>query len=901
MPEVDSVLGIKHGYLAPRTCRSQILFCPGVMAIVSFSLWTILFFVPAVTPHRADGAIVSGDKGRHETYFAGRRPESLVWGAAGNLHEGRHVLPHVQASAESVELPSFIETGAEPSRGGLWSGLKQYVELGTSEERSPVRNGEEAKNEQTQEVPPEESARRAEASPSEAERSEDGTGNGETAGDNQQGRGEDRQSRGQSEQLFKKETGTESAEYHRLAQKELREARAGFVKQTGGTPEEYGETGDFPSLCGAWQTVPSSPHFASNTKSSRYSEDDASLLSEQSNAGDPLPYPTCQWLPRRGIHISERRTYGFEPNVVDIERLEFHSKEGCLPNQLAKIWLYSGFWQPKSAATDPKTKAEEMTVQLSWMSVEVQMDVNAVSHAQHLMQPAAISGTPTAKEKQCWEEGDRLWLPPVKQMHLDLRDICTEAQGNILYSQPVPPEFMIVPQEIPVSHEVLAKRLKRRLRRRLTAMQAKHGKQANLWQEESLKEEAEKAIETKWTDAIEKRFVTRWRDYLVQQNLWTEKVCQWQLLRESCLVPPPLAGQSKNEHVSKEEKKKMKEDSLCYIPMVRHSLSREEGIDYLEVPLFPFTKEAEHVRMRKVGGCNPHLKVSLQHGKDAEKLAEEQQRHTAREELASVTVVSKTIRPHEQTSSAAAAEREETTAVPAVSGEKEVKKHEQAEAQSGATQEKKAENAPAEETEKPNVTESGSKEEPETKTEPAEADHPEVEAPVPEEAAVSEQAAGASAGAEEAPNPSPPAGESPSSAAVQSSEEQPAAAPAAAEATQTSSEEETSAKAAEASQPEAAAPVATEASAQEAPPDQGSHTDGKGRGESPHAEEVSAPEEGSKPSGNEASEPEKATRTGEDEASGEEAPSSDGVPEEEEGGVEESSPAEEESSAEEDA
>lgn len=83
------------------------------------------------------------------------------------------------------------------------------------------------------------------------------------------------------------------------------------------------------------QSVPSSPHFPSDPAFTRFSTADASPLpSVPDHAKDHLPFPTCQWLPHRGVHVSERRTYGFDPNVVDIERYEFLSTEGCLPQHL---------------------------------------------------------------------------------------------------------------------------------------------------------------------------------------------------------------------------------------------------------------------------------------------------------------------------------------------------------------------------------------------------------------------------------------------------------------------------------------------------------------------------------------------------------------------------------------
>lgn len=83
------------------------------------------------------------------------------------------------------------------------------------------------------------------------------------------------------------------------------------------------------------QTVPSSPHFPSDPSFTRFSTADASPLPGiPENSKDTLPFPTCQWLPNRGVHVSERRTYGFNPNVVDVERFEFLSNEGCLPQHL---------------------------------------------------------------------------------------------------------------------------------------------------------------------------------------------------------------------------------------------------------------------------------------------------------------------------------------------------------------------------------------------------------------------------------------------------------------------------------------------------------------------------------------------------------------------------------------
>lgn len=668
--------------------------------LISF-VWALLAAAPRSTPQAVTATRVSRDHGHHvSVHYVGRNREGRSSGPSSWGLSDRSSSPLLEPIPKSVELASFIETSESPSSGGIWAGLKRYVELGTSGERIPTKDESKIKEETNKDTSGGDTASPDSDTPVEAQPSEATESKAVSTHEHHPG----------------KETGADpkSETYHRMAQKELRDARTSLVKQTNGTPEEYGETGSFPSLCGSWQTVPSSPHFPSNATFTRYSEQDASLLEDQSDAADALPYPTCQWLPRRGIHISERRTYGFEPNVVSIERLEFHSEEGCLPTHLAKIWRYSGYWHPESAAKDSRTKAEEMSVKLSWGSVNVQMEVNAVSHSQHLAQPAARSGKPTTTEAACLEDGDRLWLPSVRQMHLDLRDTCTRPQGNFVYSQAVPPEFIILPQEIPVSHEVLANRLKHRLRRRLSVLQQKHGKAPNTPRDDSLKSEAEEAIASNWTDTVDRRFVTRWRDYLVQQNRWTEKVCQWHLLRESCLVPPPLAGPAASKkHTAGGEGKKQHE-SHCYIPSVRHSLTREDSIDYLSVPLFPFTKDAEHVRLRKVGGCNPHLQVSLRRDKDTKALAEEQKRHSAEDELASVAVTSKTIHPHDHASAPAVSggAEEGTTPVPSETEEKGVRAHGLAENTPQSASETTAQNAPAGPTGEQDLVEPRTQEEP---------------------------------------------------------------------------------------------------------------------------------------------------------------------------------------------
>ncbi|CBZ52785.1 conserved hypothetical protein [Neospora caninum Liverpool] len=603
--------------------------------LISF-VWALLAAAPRSTPQAVTATRVSRDHGHHvSVHYVGRNREGRSSGPSSWGLSDRSSSPLLEPIPKSVELASFIETSESPSSGGIWAGLKRYVELGTSGERIPTKDESKIKEETNKDTSGGDTASPDSDTPVEAQPSEATESKAVSTHEHHPG----------------KETGADpkSETYHRMAQKELRDARTSLVKQTNGTPEEYGETGSFPSLCGSWQTVPSSPHFPSNATFTRYSEQDASLLEDQSDAADALPYPTCQWLPRRGIHISERRTYGFEPNVVSIERLEFHSEEGCLPTHLAKIWRYSGYWHPESAAKDSRTKAEEMSV-----------------------------------------------------------------KGNFVYSQAVPPEFIILPQEIPVSHEVLANRLKHRLRRRLSVLQQKHGKAPNTPRDDSLKSEAEEAIASNWTDTVDRRFVTRWRDYLVQQNRWTEKVCQWHLLRESCLVPPPLAGPAASKkHTAGGEGKKQHE-SHCYIPSVRHSLTREDSIDYLSVPLFPFTKDAEHVRLRKVGGCNPHLQVSLRRDKDTKALAEEQKRHSAEDELASVAVTSKTIHPHDHASAPAVSggAEEGTTPVPSETEEKGVRAHGLAENTPQSASETTAQNAPAGPTGEQDLVEPRTQEEP---------------------------------------------------------------------------------------------------------------------------------------------------------------------------------------------
>nr|AMJ39550.1 rhoptry neck protein 10 [Toxoplasma gondii] len=700
MPEVNC-LGAEPAFCNPSKCIFN-LRLRGASPLVSIFVLTLLVAAPKLSPQWATATTVLKDQGFHAAIHhlgnnrEGRRPESSSWGFSDQSPSA----PRFAAIPKSVELSSFLQTDASPSSGGIWAGVKKYVELGTSGERHVAQDDNEKKttNGDTAQgdMPSQEGATAAEAQPQEAKESE-GAFSHETTG------------------KVETETENKSEVYRHMAQEELRSARADLVKQTNGTPEEYEETGSFPSLCGSWQTVPSSPHFSSNKEFTRYSQQNASLLEGESDTADPLPYPTCQWLPRRGIHISERRTYGFKPNVVSIERLGFHSEEGCLPKHLAKVWRYSGYWDPQSAAKDPQTKSEEIPAKLSWSRVNIKMEVNALSRSQHLAPPDARSGEPTPVEAECLGDGDRMWIPPVRHMHLDLRDTCTRPHGNFLYSQPVPPEFIITPQEIPVSHEVLAHRLKRRLRARMSILQRKHTNSPDVPRDVSLKSEAGEAIASKWTDAVDQRFATRWRDYLVQQNLWIEKVCQWHLLRESCLVPPPLAGPTPPEHHKDKGDGKKEHESQCYIPSVRHSLTRENGIDYLDVPLFPFTEDAEHVRLRKVGGCNPHLQVDLRQNKDASKLAEEQERHSADEELASVAVTSKSIHPHNHASSPGVnqgAAGGTAIPVPSVTDAKNVNTHERAEnAPDAVAPEMLAQNVPTDEAGQQDAAKLGSQDE----------------------------------------------------------------------------------------------------------------------------------------------------------------------------------------------
>lgn len=71
------------------------------------------------------------------------------------------------------------------------------------------------------------------------------------------------------------------------------------------------------------------------------------------------------------------------------------------------------------------------------------------------------------------------------------------------------------------------------------------------------------------------------------------QVCQWQLLRESCLVPPSWNNAHAARKPAKGEEKEQGQHSECYLPTVRHTLTREKGIDYLELPLFPYTDQAD--------------------------------------------------------------------------------------------------------------------------------------------------------------------------------------------------------------------------------------------------------------------------------------------------------------------
>lgn len=156
-------------------------------------------------------------------------------------------------SPSSEDFPSFVSLADEPSPrpSGLWGNLKQYVELGTSDDRLQRTHESEEAPEEPKSAG--ETAERPERRPvPEKKEEEEPAAATEVTPDVTSG--EKKSGEEVAEKKVTKEPKKESSEtYHLLAQAKLRETREDLAKKTAGTPEEYDETGDYPSLCGSWQ------------------------------------------------------------------------------------------------------------------------------------------------------------------------------------------------------------------------------------------------------------------------------------------------------------------------------------------------------------------------------------------------------------------------------------------------------------------------------------------------------------------------------------------------------------------------------------------------------------------------------------------------------------------------
>ncbi|KAL8269914.1 hypothetical protein Esti_006144 [Eimeria stiedai] len=399
---------------------------------------------------------------------------------------------------------------------------------------------------------------------------------------------------------------------HRM-QQTLKEARQTLNKQTGGSLPEYGEAGPLPMLCGTWQTLPESPAFAAPLEVQLFDESDASPTPALKTE-NPAPFVTCQWLPGKRMHVTEIRTFHLNPSLVFVERHEFNSPTGCLPEALSRVWVKKGTWSVVSQRSNPAIKTKNLTIRIEWETATAE-DVQQQQQQQQQQQEGS----------KCPLDGDGVLLPSVSSVSVDLAKTCTLLQPAGLYSDAHATEFIIEPQDVAVSHEAIRHR-----RATLELVRLKTIK-ANLKAELRRKKLTKsQKTQVQWTPAVENVYKQTWKHFLSGSDPWTKSLCRLELLREVCFEPPALELAEKLHRMQGGVHGKYVQGALdkatCQINHLDLQLSRHpNGAEFLTAPLYPYyAPAADIISLRKVSGCND--------ARDIVKFKGPPKRHTAAEE-----------------------------------------------------------------------------------------------------------------------------------------------------------------------------------------------------------------------------------------------------------------------------
>ncbi|OEH75310.1 RON10, related protein [Cyclospora cayetanensis] len=439
-------------------------------------------------------------------------------------------------------------------------------------------------------------------------------------------------------------------------QQSLKETRMTLNHKTGGSLPEYGEAGSLPMLCGTWQTLPESPAFAASTEITFYRESDSEATAAL-ETHRPAPYVTCQWLPQQQIHIVETRQFRLSPQIVQIDRQEFHSKQGCELEALrrerdhkgitliemgrddVKGYLNSASLHP--TAPEPPLRASALWLAwllsvgakgnlITWESAVV-TDYPPQQGQQEHQGEAKQEEKPPQQEQEgtCPADGNKdVWLSAVSFISVDVARSCTKTQADSMYSWSSAAEFLVEPQGVAVSHEAIKQRRRVLGLIRLKALKATV---QTHWGPRALTAFRDRHRRV-WSPRLEFLYQHTWKQFLSAADPWARSLCRWEVLREACFEPPLLELAEALHRLKGNPPGAFVKGSLnstsCKINHLDLQLSRHpNGAEFLTVPLYPYNAAtADIISLRKISGCND--------GRDIVKAKGAPRRHTMLEEQA---------------------------------------------------------------------------------------------------------------------------------------------------------------------------------------------------------------------------------------------------------------------------
>ncbi|XP_026190479.1 uncharacterized protein LOC34621583 [Cyclospora cayetanensis] len=412
-------------------------------------------------------------------------------------------------------------------------------------------------------------------------------------------------------------------------QQSLKETRMTLNHKTGGSLPEYGEAGSLPMLCGTWQTLPESPAFAASTEITFYRESDSEATAAL-ETHRPAPYVTCQWLPQQQIHIVETRQFRLSPQIVQIDRQEFHSKQGCELEALRRVWVQKGTWSVASERDVPAIKTRNLTINITWESAVV-TDYPPQQGQQEHQGEAKQEEKPPQQEQEgtCPADGNKdVWLSAVSFISVDVARSCTKTQADSMYSWSSAAEFLVEPQGVAVSHEAIKQRRRVLGLIRLKALKATV---QTHWGPRALTAFRDRHRRV-WSPRLEFLYQHTWKQFLSAADPWARSLCRWEVLREACFEPPLLELAEALHRLKGNPPGAFVKGSLnstsCKINHLDLQLSRHpNGAEFLTVPLYPYNAAtADIISLRKISGCND--------GRDIVKAKGAPRRHTMLEEQA---------------------------------------------------------------------------------------------------------------------------------------------------------------------------------------------------------------------------------------------------------------------------